>query len=220
MSIKKKTNVIDQLFIDPNITIQKPKEKLKKSKEINDTVNPKIDSIFLKYNEKDNNTKIVKIKEIKSILKTKPHINTNNQPKNFNKKKNVIISETDENEIDENEIDDIESNNNTNSEVSDDISDTNSDISDIVNEETNDEIITNKLLYNTHEQILENEIEPMIKRKIYFEVHGCQMNTNDTEVALAILNKTGLYEKINNEKEADIVLISIYLCLVKFKFGF
>jgi len=90
----------------------------------------------------------------------------------------------------------------------------------LINEETNDEIITNKLLYNTHEQILENEIEPMIKRKIYFEVHGCQMNTNDTEVALAILNKTGLYEKINNEKEADIVLISIYLCLVKFKFGF
>ena len=35
------------------------------------------------------------------------------------------------------------------------------------------------------------------------------MNTNDAEVALAILNKTGLYEKTNLDKEADVILISM-----------
>ncbi len=80
------------------------------------------------------------------------------------------------------------------------------------NKATDDEIITNKLLKNTHNNLLDDDYNDHLeqtKRKVFFEVHGCQMNTNDTEVALAILNKTGLYEKINDEKDADVVLISI-----------
>jgi hypothetical protein len=45
------------------------------------------------------------------------------------------------------------------------------------------------------------------KRKVFFEVHGCQMNVNDTEVAYAILDKTGRYERTVEEQEADVVLI-------------
>jgi hypothetical protein len=84
-------------------------------------------------------------------------------------------------------------------------------IDDIINNKaTDDEIITNRLLKNTHNNLLVDDYHDLkqTKRKVFFEVHGCQMNTNDTEVALAILNKTGLYEKINDEKDADVVLIS------------
>lgn len=82
-------------------------------------------------------------------------------------------------------------------------------IDDINNKATDDEIITNRLLKNTHNNLLVDDYNDLkqTKRKVFFEVHGCQMNTNDTEVALAILNKTGLYEKINDEKDADVVLI-------------
>lgn len=45
------------------------------------------------------------------------------------------------------------------------------------------------------------------KRKVFFEVHGCQMNTNDTEIAYSILNKTGLYERTTNERDADVILL-------------
>lgn len=45
------------------------------------------------------------------------------------------------------------------------------------------------------------------KRKVFFEVHGCQMNTNDTEIAYSILDKTGLYERTMTERDADIILL-------------
>ena len=44
------------------------------------------------------------------------------------------------------------------------------------------------------------------KHKVYIEVHGCQMNVNDTEVALAILKQTGIYEQTLQEKDADVIL--------------
>lgn len=90
--------------------------------------------------------------------------------------------------------------------INDDINNNNNKATD------DDEIITNRLLKNTHNNLLDDDYNDHLeqtKRKVFFEVHGCQMNTNDTEVALAILNKTGLYEKINDEKDADVVLISI-----------
>ncbi|XP_073820369.1 CDK5RAP1-like protein [Musca autumnalis] len=43
-------------------------------------------------------------------------------------------------------------------------------------------------------------------RKVFFEVYGCQMNTNDTEVVLAILEANG-YSKCNDIKDADVIMI-------------
>ncbi|XP_050080402.1 CDK5RAP1-like protein [Anopheles maculipalpis] len=44
------------------------------------------------------------------------------------------------------------------------------------------------------------------KRKVFLEVYGCQMNTNDTEIVWSIL-KTHDYQRTVNVKEADIVLL-------------
>ncbi|XP_066602339.1 mitochondrial tRNA methylthiotransferase CDK5RAP1-like, partial [Prorops nasuta] len=41
---------------------------------------------------------------------------------------------------------------------------------------------------------------------VYFDIKGCQMNVNDTEIAWSILKSSG-YNKINNMEEADIVLV-------------
>ncbi|KOC60749.1 CDK5RAP1-like protein [Habropoda laboriosa] len=43
-------------------------------------------------------------------------------------------------------------------------------------------------------------------QKVYFEVHGCQMNVNDTEVIWSILKSHG-YKKETNLKKADIILL-------------
>lgn len=43
-------------------------------------------------------------------------------------------------------------------------------------------------------------------RKVFFEVYGCQMNTNDTEVVFAILTSNG-YVKCDDIKEADVIMI-------------
>lgn len=43
-------------------------------------------------------------------------------------------------------------------------------------------------------------------RKVYFDVYGCQMNVNDTEVAWSILQSHG-YQRTNVIKEADVVLV-------------
>ncbi|GLH13960.1 CDK5RAP1-like protein [Gryllus bimaculatus] len=43
-------------------------------------------------------------------------------------------------------------------------------------------------------------------RKVYFDVYGCQMNVNDTEVVWAILKKSG-FTKTEELNEADIVLV-------------
>ncbi|KAM9409646.1 mitochondrial tRNA methylthiotransferase CDK5RAP1 [Pholidichthys leucotaenia] len=43
-------------------------------------------------------------------------------------------------------------------------------------------------------------------RKVYFEVYGCQMNVNDTEIAWSILQKKG-YKRTASLNEADVVLL-------------
>ncbi|XP_028042180.1 CDK5 regulatory subunit-associated protein 1 [Bombyx mandarina] len=44
------------------------------------------------------------------------------------------------------------------------------------------------------------------KRKIYFDVYGCQMNLNDTEIVWSILKNEG-FEKTENEEDADVFLV-------------
>ena len=43
-------------------------------------------------------------------------------------------------------------------------------------------------------------------RKVFFEIHGCPMNTSDAEVAWSILSSHG-YERCNNRYDADVILI-------------
>lgn len=43
-------------------------------------------------------------------------------------------------------------------------------------------------------------------RKVFFEVYGCQMNVNDTEIVWSILKNNG-YEKVDSAEAADIVLL-------------
>lgn len=43
-------------------------------------------------------------------------------------------------------------------------------------------------------------------RKVYFDVHGCQMNVSDSEVAWAVLQDHG-YVRTTNQSEADVVLV-------------
>lgn len=43
-------------------------------------------------------------------------------------------------------------------------------------------------------------------RKVHFEVYGCQMNTNDTEVVWSILQTNG-YTKAEGTKDADVIMI-------------
>lgn len=42
--------------------------------------------------------------------------------------------------------------------------------------------------------------------KVFFEVYGCQMNVNDTEIVWSILKKNQ-YQKVDDAKDADIILI-------------
>jgi hypothetical protein len=44
------------------------------------------------------------------------------------------------------------------------------------------------------------------KRRVYFDVYGCQMNENDTDIAYTFLDKHGGYERVQHEHDADIVL--------------
>ncbi|XP_016973565.2 CDK5RAP1-like protein [Drosophila rhopaloa] len=43
-------------------------------------------------------------------------------------------------------------------------------------------------------------------RKVHFEVYGCQMNTNDTEVVWSILQKSG-YLRCQEPEEADVIML-------------
>lgn len=43
-------------------------------------------------------------------------------------------------------------------------------------------------------------------RKVYFEVYGCQMNVNDTEIVWSILNKNQ-YQKCDKIEDADVILL-------------
>lgn len=43
-------------------------------------------------------------------------------------------------------------------------------------------------------------------RKVFFEIYGCQMNSNDGEVVLSVLKSSG-YNKVDNIDEADVILL-------------
>lgn len=64
--------------------------------------------------------------------------------------------------------------------------------------------------YFTSEQYLQNNVS-LINDKpyqnVYFEIYGCQMNISDTEVVYGILDKTGRYKRVENERDADVILI-------------
>ncbi|PZC73822.1 hypothetical protein B5X24_HaOG208748 [Helicoverpa armigera] len=53
--------------------------------------------------------------------------------------------------------------------------------------------------------LLEND-KIKTKRKVFFDVYGCQMNLNDTDIVWSILKKEG-FEKTTVEEEADIFLV-------------
>ncbi|XP_075979981.1 mitochondrial tRNA methylthiotransferase CDK5RAP1 [Anticarsia gemmatalis] len=53
--------------------------------------------------------------------------------------------------------------------------------------------------------LLEN-VKTKTRRKVYFDVYGCQMNLNDTDIVWSILKKEG-FEKTDVEEEADIFLV-------------
>lgn len=44
------------------------------------------------------------------------------------------------------------------------------------------------------------------KRKVYFDIYGCQMNVNDTEIVWSILQNSG-FLKTDSLDEADVVLV-------------
>lgn len=50
-------------------------------------------------------------------------------------------------------------------------------------------------------------VKPILRKYVYFEIHGCQMNVNDTEVAYSILDSTGNYIRCESDKDADVILI-------------
>ena len=55
--------------------------------------------------------------------------------------------------------------------------------------------IENKIFLENLKRINEqadNDFTETDKKGVYFEIHGCQMNLNDTEVAYSILAQTGL----------------------------
>ncbi|XP_037956305.1 CDK5RAP1-like protein [Teleopsis dalmanni] len=43
-------------------------------------------------------------------------------------------------------------------------------------------------------------------RRVFFEVYGCQMNTNDTEVVWAVLQENG-YNRTSDVQEADVIML-------------
>ncbi|XP_011185303.2 CDK5RAP1-like protein [Zeugodacus cucurbitae] len=43
-------------------------------------------------------------------------------------------------------------------------------------------------------------------RKVFFEVYGCQMNTNDTEVVWAVLQQNG-YQRCQEAQQADVIIV-------------
>lgn len=44
------------------------------------------------------------------------------------------------------------------------------------------------------------------RRKVFFDVYGCQMNVSDTEIVWSVLRSAG-YEKCESEHEADVILL-------------
>lgn len=57
-----------------------------------------------------------------------------------------------------------------------------------------------------HIPYLSDSFETTKIRKVFFDVYGCQMNLNDTEIVWSILKKHG-FEKTEVEEDADIFLV-------------
>lgn len=57
-----------------------------------------------------------------------------------------------------------------------------------------------------HIPYVRENIEIESKRKVFFDVYGCQMNLSDTEIVWSILKNKG-FEKTEKEEEADIFLV-------------
>ncbi|XP_050347538.1 CDK5RAP1-like protein [Nymphalis io] len=72
----------------------------------------------------------------------------------------------------------------------------------IVNSSEVPEVLT----YPPNIPYLPDNIQNISKRKVYFDVYGCQMNLNDTEIVWSILKNEG-FEKTEVEEEADIFLV-------------
>lgn len=64
------------------------------------------------------------------------------------------------------------------------------------------EVITHK----PHIPYLPENTKNDYKRKVYFDVYGCQMNLSDTEIVWSILKSEG-FQKTEIEEEADIFLV-------------
>ncbi|XP_022123723.2 CDK5RAP1-like protein [Pieris rapae] len=72
-----------------------------------------------------------------------------------------------------------------------------------------DFILTSETEIDTHPPYipyLPDFIQDTSKRKVFFDVYGCQMNLNDTEIVWSVLKKEG-FEKTVVEEEADIFLV-------------
>ncbi|KAF4517725.1 hypothetical protein B566_EDAN013403 [Ephemera danica] len=70
----------------------------------------------------------------------------------------------------------------------------------LIDKETTDETIPTTPAYLT------NNMYQGLTQKVYFDVYGCQMNVNDTEVIWSILKSNG-YTKTDTISSADIILI-------------
>nr|CAD7407144.1 unnamed protein product [Timema poppensis] len=60
--------------------------------------------------------------------------------------------------------------------------------------------------YNVEVPYIETNCLQGMNRKVYFDVYGCQMNVNDTEVVWSILKNVG-YTRTMSMEDADIVLV-------------
>lgn len=72
---------------------------------------------------------------------------------------------------------------------------------------TAENLNANKIFNDEYEGVpyLQN-FKTEIKRKVFFDVYGCQMNVNDTEIVWAIL-KDNNFDRTLNIVEADVILI-------------
>lgn len=49
---------------------------------------------------------------------------------------------------------------------------------------------------------------PELKRKVFLETYGCQMNVSDSEVVASVLVGSGHYELAKDEEEAEVILLN------------
>lgn len=77
-----------------------------------------------------------------------------------------------------------------------------------------DFLVVGKNLPKPNEISIEEPLPPYLQnidisgqnRKVYFDVYGCQMNVNDTEIVWSVL-KSRNYQKTENVNEADVILL-------------